>query len=323
VPDRLGVVRDDHAADVNAGVGGAAGTVPPVSAMLYRTVHKGLLAAFPELREPYQRLFDDWDNFEGEPPGQYIVFSDTYGTMVEVALALPQRTVGREEVLRRATEFGETMLTASDAAVHDLGIDALAERLDNARGGPEVARQLGGSSLQTWFHAYSRSDWERPADDEIIDLWGVREAISHLLPDTPTHELPGISYPSASPDLRTLDAARAADDGAVLLAAYGTTHLLAVIRAGEVRADALTLDDLAVQLAHRLGDDLPAGSPSAKSPAARYRRIPRGERVWNMDRDGERHSRLWDEPWVADAFVAQRDLIASILRGDADLRALA
>ena len=299
------------------------GTVPLMGEMLYRRVHEDLLAAFPELRESYQRLFDDWGNFEGEPPGQYIVFGDTFGTLLEVVLALPEGTAGRDEVLRRATDFGELMLTAPDTAVHDLGIDALAERLDGRPRGPEVADRFGGPSLRAWFRAYSRSDWERPVDDEIIDLWGVREAISHLFPDAPTHELPGVSYPSASPNLGTLEAACAADDGAVLLAAYGTTHLLAVIRAGDVRAHPRTLDDLASELTERLGDDLPAGSASAKRPSAQYCRIPHGERVWNMNRGGERHSRLWDAPWVADPLAVQRDLIVSVLRGEADLRSFA
>ncbi len=279
--------------------------------MHFHTVHEDLLAAFPELREPYRPLFDDWDDFGGEPPGQYIVFSDTFGTMLEVALALPEGTAGREEVLRRACDFGEAMLRASDAAVHDLGIDALADRLDNRLGGPVVAERLGGPSLRAWFSAYSSSDWDRPADDEIIDLWAVREAVSHLFPDTPTHQLPGISYPSVSPDLGSLDAARADEDGAVLLSAYGTTHLCAVIRAVEVGAAPRTLDKLALQLAVLVGGDLPKGSPSAK-----YRRIPRGERVWNMHRNGERHCRFWNEAWIADGLVPQRDMILAALRGE-------
>src|SRR4051812_30601626 len=126
--------------------------------MHYRTVHEDLLAAFPGVSQPYQRLLDDWENYGGEPPGQYIVFSDTFGTMVEVALASPETTPGREDVLRRACDFGEAMLTASDAAVHDLCIDALAERLDNRQGGPAVAEHLGGPSLRAWFSAHSSSD---------------------------------------------------------------------------------------------------------------------------------------------------------------------
>ncbi len=97
-----------------------------------------------------------------------------------------------------------------------------------------------------------------------------------------------------------------------MLGAYGTTHLCAIIRAEEVSADAATLDDLAVQLAALVGGDLPNGSP-----AAQYRRVPRGERVWNMDRGDERHCRLWDELWIADQLAPHRELISAVLRGEA------
>ena len=147
-----------------------ASAVRSVGEMRYRTAHEDLIGTFPELRGPYRRLFDDWDDFQGEPPGQYIVFSATFGTMLEVALALPESTGGRDEVLRRAIDFGEAMLTSSDAEVRDLGVDALAERLDSGQGGPAVAQRLGGPALRAWFSAYSANDWERPADDEIIDL---------------------------------------------------------------------------------------------------------------------------------------------------------
>jgi hypothetical protein len=60
----------------------------------FATVHEDMLRAVPELREPCQRLFDDWDNFEGEPPGRYIVFSETYGVLVEIAATLPPETMG-------------------------------------------------------------------------------------------------------------------------------------------------------------------------------------------------------------------------------------
>ena len=277
----------------------------------YQTVHEDLIAGFPELAEPYRRLLDDWGNFGDEAPGQYIVFSDTYGTQLEVTLSLPAETAGREELLQRALDFGETMLSAPDAAVHDLGIDALAERLGVHPDGRAVAERLGGSSLHAWFAAHRSTNWERPDDGEIIDLWGVRQAISRLLPGTPTHKLPGISYPSSSPDLDSLAVARAAPDGTVMLAAYGTTHLCAVIRAAEVRAKRHALDDLAVHLAQVVGGELPSGEPGV-----RYRRIPPGERVWNMHRGDERHSRLWVEPWVADALSTLREPILSVLRGE-------
>jgi hypothetical protein len=289
-----------------------------VGELRYRTVHEDLLAALPDLRAPYQRLFDDWDTGGGEPPGQYIVFSDTYGKLLEVTLTLREGTAGREEVLRQALDFGEAMLSAPDAAVNDLAIDALAERLDGHPDGRAVAERLGGPALRAWFKAYGQADWQGPEPDEIIDLWGVREAIAPRFPGTRPHELPGISYPSASPDLESLDAARAAKDAVVMLAAYGTTHLCAVMRANEVGADPATLDDLAVQLAEIVGGELPRGGPSTK-----YLRIPRGERVWNMHTGDERHCRLWDEPWVADPLRPWRAGIFAVLRGEADLSELA
>jgi hypothetical protein len=283
-----------------------------VAELRYRTVHEDLVEAFPELGDPHRRLFDDWDNFGGEPPGQYIVFSDTYGTMLEVALTLPDQTPGRAELLRRALEFGESMLNANDDAVRSLAIDALAETLDGHPAGRDVAQALGGPSLSAWFAAYSTGDWERPPADEIIDLWGVRAAIASLFPATPAHELPGISYPSLSPTLESLDAARSVSDGVVMLAGYGTTHPYVVVRAGEVGTDATALDALALRLAALIGGDQPKGDPRAQ-----YRRIPVGERVWNMHRGDERHTRLWDEPWVVDTLGALRDPILAVVRGNA------
>jgi hypothetical protein len=61
----------------------------------YRTAHEDLLAALPELRRPYERLIADWDDFDGKPPGQYTVFPDLLGTLLEVVLTLEEGTPGR------------------------------------------------------------------------------------------------------------------------------------------------------------------------------------------------------------------------------------
>jgi hypothetical protein len=275
-------------------------------------VHEDLVKAFPELGEPYRRLFEDWDNFQGQPPGQYIVFSDTYGTMLEVALTLPVETPGRTELLRRAFEFGESMLDASDDAVVSLAIDALAETLDVHPEGRELAETLGGRALRRWFDAYSTADWERSATEEIIDMWGVRQAISPLFPVTPTHELPGISYPSSSPVLDSLEVARSIPEGVVMLASYGTTRPYVVVRTADVGADPNALDALTERLAGLVGAVEPAGKLRAQ-----FRQVPVGERVWNMHRGTERHARLWHEPWVHDSLGALREPILAVARGDA------
>jgi hypothetical protein len=278
--------------------------------MRFATVHEDMLRAVPELRDPYRRLFDDWDNFGGESPGQYIVFSDTYGVLVEIAATLPPETTGRDELLRRLLDFGDAMMAASDIAVHDLAIDALAERLDAHPAGREIAQRLGGPKLNAWFSAFSTQDWERAEPDEIIDLWGVRQAVASLLPSIPAHEIPGISYPRAGVDLGSVTAANEHQHGVVMLAAYGTTHLCAVVRARDVAISDQALDALAEELAAIIGRDLPDGKPRAH-----YLAIPPGERVWNMHGQGERHARLWDEAWVAEDLLPFRDSIIAVLRG--------
>jgi hypothetical protein len=293
--------------------GWPAATVSRVSELRFSTVHEDLLAAFPELRAPYRRLFEDWDNYGGEPPGQYIVFPDTYGKMLEVALTLPHGTPGRADVLQRALSFGEGMLSATDDAVRSLGIDALAVTLDGHPAGRDTASCFGGESLRAWFAAFSRSDWARQTPQEIIDLWGVREAISPLFSATPAHELPGISYPASAPELDSLAAARATSDGVVLLACYGTSRPYLVVRAQTVQTTQDALDRLARQLADRLGGDHPTGQPSAH-----YLRIPAGERVWNMHDGDNRHARLWDQLWIAHELGRLRQRILTAVQGETE-----
>lgn len=272
-----------------------------------------LLQALPELRPPYERLVDDWDNFGGEPPGQYIVFSDTYGTMLEVVLTLPERTPGRERLLRRTIDFGERMLQSQDRAVADLAIDALAERLDGHPAGRAVAEQFGGPRLKQWFASYSSDDWQRPLPDEIIDLWGVRREITSLLPATPPHEIPGISHPAPYLALDSVEDARQVSDGTVILASFGTTRLYVVARATHVACDDDTLGRAARELAEIIGGEDPRGDP-----AARYLRIPLHERVWNMDRGQHRHTRLDDKPWTADSLRPFRQAIRQLLGAGRD-----
>jgi hypothetical protein len=87
-----------------------------VRELRYRTVHEDLIAALPALRRPYERLFSDWDDFDGEPPGQYIVFPDTRGTLLQVVLTLDEGTPGRDALLRRALDFVETLENIRPAA---------------------------------------------------------------------------------------------------------------------------------------------------------------------------------------------------------------
>jgi hypothetical protein len=288
-----------------------------VRELRYRTVHEDLIAALPELRRPYQRLFDDWDDFGGEPPGQYLVFPDTLGRVLEIALTLEDGTPGRAELLRRALSFAE-MLFGDDSELQSLVIDAVADTLDGHPAGREAAARFGGPRLNAWFARYSRDDWKRPPADQIIDLWGVRAELDALLPATPLAEIPGISHPADYLALDSVQAARAFDDGAVLLSTFGTTRLYAVVRAADVAIGDAGLDRAARDIAAFLGGEDPQGNPGL-----RVRRIPRGERVWNMDTGAERHTRLHAGPWVADALAELRPALLAYITGQAaqlDLR---
>jgi hypothetical protein len=111
-------------------------------------------------------------------------------------------------------------------------------------------------------------------------------------------------------DLGSLTAANEHEHGVVMLSAYGTTHLCAVVRAREVAISEQALDALAEELAAIIGRDLPYGKPRAH-----YLAIPPGERVWNMHGHGERHARLSDEAWIAEDLTPFRNSIVAVLRG--------
>jgi hypothetical protein len=281
----------------------------------FATVHEALLEALPELRPCYERLFDDWDNFGGEPPGQYIVFPDVLGRFIEILLTLPEDTAGRRELLQRAIDLGEEMLQASDREVRSLGIDSVADTFDLHPAGRWIAQDLGGPELRRWFESNSRDDWERhmPRDSDIIDLWGVRAVVADLLPEVPLNEVPEISHPADYLALSSLEDAQQAEDGTVLLSTYGTTRPYVVASARLVSATHDTLDEGARDLALSLH-----GNDALANAGVHYRRIPPGERVWNLETEEEKHSRLTADPWILPRLSPWTAEILDLLAGRID-----
>lgn len=158
------------------------------------------------------------------------------------------------------------------------------------------------------------SNWLRQ-EDEIIDLWGVRSEIATVLPATPLIEIPGISQPREFDNFSSIEPASADPEGTVLLAAFGQTRLYAAARAMEVAVEEAALNAAAAAVAATLGGEDPSGKPGAL-----YRRIPHGERVWNMKRGAQRHSRLTDEPWVTPRLGRDGAVLIDYLGGNrADL----
>lgn len=280
---------------------------PHMAVLRYRTVHEQLIEALPELLRPYQRLFDDWDDFGGEPPGQYHVFADLLGTMLEVLLSLPGGTSGRDELLGRALRFAEQMLGSESGEVHGLAMDAVAETLNNHPAGLETAERLGGPQLKRWFGAAGRRVPGAP-DDEIIDLWGVRAEVEPLLPTIELPQVPGISHPAKYLALPTLAEAQGVEDAAVLLSAYGTTRPYVIARANAVHVSEERLREVAEAIAVRFVGDDQRGRPDVH-----LRRIPRDERVWNMNTGNDHHTRLGDEPWIADGLSPIRPVLLDAL----------
>lgn len=270
----------------------------------YHDAHRLILDAMPELQLPYERLVADWDNFDNQPPGQYIVFSDLLGRALEISLSLPARTPGREELLTRLVGLGEDLLTDRDDEIRGLGVDAVAETLQLHPAGRTLVERLGGPALTRWFKAYADASFEPASPDEIIDLWGVRYALVELLPETSIQDIPGISHPATYWAIESLEIARSTPEPVAILSAFGTTNLYVVAPASLVASDPHRLDELAEKLAQHLGGEEPKGTPHAG-----YFWIPRGERVWNMHRGSDRHSRLGGDVWIADQAEALADEI--------------
>ena len=281
------------------------------SDLQYERAHAAMIEALPELRPCYERLVADWGNFEGQPPGQYHVLNDTYGVLLELLLALPSETRGRRELLERAVAFGERMLASADEQTRDLGMDALAGTLNRRPGGPAAARELGGPALNDWFASFSRDDWVRQPSDELIDLWGVRDAIASALPDVALGDLPGISHPADYLALSSLSEARATPNGVILLSTHYTAHLYVVCPARLVRCDEFALELAAIDIAARRGGE----EYTRGDPGVRYRTIPLGERVWNMRRGKDPHGRLREDAWIADELRGMRRDILDLLAG--------
>jgi hypothetical protein len=287
-------------------------TVARVAHLSYSTLQDDMVKAFPEFDLAHQRLVEDWDNFGGEPPGNYLVLPDIYGAALEITLSLPVDAEGRDAILRRLFDFGEQMLETT-SLVHDLGIDAYAERLYGHPAGRSEAKRLGAKRTRRWMARYGSRSFKPDANDEIIDLWGVRDALATQLPSTALAEIPGISHPQKFWAFDSLEEAQAEPAGTVLLSTFGTSRLYVVARASEVACSGDVLSQAVLDLARHFGDEDQGGSPGV-----RYRNIPFGERVWNMDHDGKRHTRLTHGCWLAEELKNQRPQIVGLLAGRID-----
>ncbi len=269
----------------------------------YETAHLALASALPELRPCIDRLMGDWG---GDPPGQYIVF-DPYQVWIKVLVGLARQDIAARELLRRALDLAEEMLTSEDRELRYLAIDACAEVLCELPGSDEVVEQIAGPALRDWMAQYCSANDGQRQEPEVIDLWGVREAVAASVPGIPLHTLPGVTQPADHHRLDSLAEARASADGAVLLQAFGKSGMFVLARASIVQCSEQALQGLAVELApvhhHKDSDTLTRGKPTAA-----YFAVAANERVWNMRIGTERHARLTPgiHLWVSPALLGRQ-----------------
>jgi len=288
-------------------------------AIQYETAHLDLLKAIPELQTPFDRQVADWDNFGGEPPGQYLVFQNLLETWLQVLLSAPTESTGRSEALRRTMTFGERLLSSSDSGVRDLGSEAYVYPFVFSRN-RAVADLLGGPELKAILHKYHSAPIENENTD-FIDIWGVREFLAPLLPGLEIYELAGISHPADHYELSSLDEARGSDDGAVVLCDFGHTYVYMVARAAMIDTNDSNLQEAAQALAPHfrfMHEDGVLNEHEVRSPRARYFTIPRHERLWNMTEDGEPHKRFDSDLWISNSLTPYEERIQDLLRGTTD-----
>jgi hypothetical protein len=248
-----------------------------------------LLSDFPELARPHASLM----LLEGGAPGGQIVFEMLFATFIEILLAMPKMPL-RDLMVERAFRFIEAMLGSPAAAARGLASTCVLEGRDawwvaraHAFLGPlaaaELARKHGG--------ALPKADADPDPEREIIDLYGVRDAILARDHELTPERVPGISAPRAWERLLSLVEAQRDPLGAIFLACSGTSTPLVICSAAEVRCSEPALTALSRILAARLHRQ-----PSSASVT--FVRLWPGERVWAMDTGESRHGRWRGLRWI-------------------------
>lgn len=287
-------------------------------ALRYENANHLLVAALPELGPCYERFEWAWGNFGGVPPGSHIVYREIYQLAVGILLSLDPDIPGRGERLSACLSFADGLLQSGNVGLTSLAEDALSGSLLAHPAGPAAVATFGGEGLRRWFaeehDLFIRRMWREEASMDWVHvgfgMWGVRDALSELLPETSTIELVGISHPAQHLALSSVDEAAQSRDGVVFISAFGISRPYVIAPAREVAAGEDTLSQLALDLAAHLG-----GEDQYGEPGARYYRIPIGERIWQMSVGDDEHARYQGDLWLADALHDQASGIVKVLRG--------
>lgn len=272
--------------------------------MTYHNVDRYLINALPLLLVPHARCIAQ--DFEGEHPGQYNVFEPVLRDCVDILLALPAGPT-RDELLRRAFDFIELMLSCGDPEVPNLAKIAIFEGQSTwwfAR-----AAAFIGPGAQAFLDTYAeRWHWatttlaEPDPDLDVTDLFGVREALLRALgPEvTGLPAIPGVGAPYRWREIVSLNDAQRVSDGVAFLSYFGTSCPLLVAPAAVVACDPVALLKLAHDLA-AYDSQVPDARGGVKSVCFA---IPIGERVWRMQVGNQLHGRYGGTTWIAPNLIA-------------------
>ncbi|GEM_PF-2759077 len=271
----------------------------------YDLIETQIVEALPELR-PAAEVYAKKEGKPGEDSRAYIFFESMFATYVEVLLAMPN-SPARDRLLSRAFNLVEDMIKSPDLLVSDLAYIGVFESKAPwfyscavQFVGPVSRRELEQHE-PAWPQAIEKKlKPEVGGIEEIIDLFCVREVIlSELQCEGIRRErIPGITYPQQLKDFPSLTAARTSNEAVVFLSYLGTTFPCVVCPPTQVACTETALWELTQDLA-----DIDNQEPNQGSKAqVMFLRIPRGERVWNMNHNDKKHLRYHGEFWIADKF---------------------
>jgi hypothetical protein len=284
---------------------------PDMHMIMYRNADSMLMQALPELVAPHARWLTDYPD-HAEEVLQYLVFEGIFACFIETLLAMPESPM-RDALARRAFAFLDDILESDDANVSDLGYIALLEGRTAwwlARAMPFLWPAACGQldAFRAGWRDEARVQALPDAEREIIDLYGVRDAIAEALQPEGISlpAIPGITSPQAWTRYPSLADARQDADGAVFLSCFGTSIPYVICPARSVGSDEPALLDLARDLASV--EDREANQRD-KARSACFRIVP-GERVWNMQTEENRHGRYRGVLWIHPALRARGLAIA-------------
>ena len=285
--------------------------------LTYDKIEQQTVDRLPML-EPAARRYWEAEGAPGDDPGPTIFLDSTLIPYLRI-LAAMEAAPARNALLQQAFAFVEQMGGSPDPDVRDAHVHMLIYPRVwwLSRCGPYI-----GTQSQAYLKQYFRQQWKearghsapnppRP-DEEIIDVYGVRDVILEQLQSTGigAADVPGLSTPGYWRQIESLEAARSDPEGAVFLSWFRTAQPCVICPAEPVACTEEILSDLARDLA-----DMQDQQPGQRETQVAFFRVRIGDRVWQMNIADRQHTRYQGKLWIADQFTSRGTEISEILAG--------